>query len=324
MFEPDSHPFGASPSGVGQSALAEDPLVRQLRGDWLGANGRLVGHTDGKSFRWSREVQSAQEIAGKRSIGLTEVQVCGDDLVLFNRIGEEPQQAKFVASLAGLPARLVWADGTIWHQAEEGDFGSKVPEEEEGRAKVQPSLAEVDGLWIETSSGPCDEPCCTISQAKVCWNQTRFWGHGSTTLFLAPQHMIGMKVGGKSFTATFTSGCPACLVWSDGEVWVRDELQGVWVNDGDETLVGTVRNGRLYWEPSLQRPTACLGPFPILPSGVIHLSPGPSDEENRATFDPGPPARLSWAHGEVWKRVSMAPASTPVSPVGAEGVHKFA
>merc|ERR1712154_418856 len=110
-----------------------------------------------------------------------------------------------------------------------------------------------DGVWIENTVGSdSDVPTCTIVNGQVSWNQKLFWGHAGTCLRRAGGGMLAMEVIGKTHTASYSGGAPACLVWSDGTVWIRDELQGVWTLESDGSLVGIVQDGRLQWDESIK------------------------------------------------------------------------
>merc|ERR1719296_140342 len=176
--------------------------------------------------------------------------------------------------------------------------------------RPEEDLEALDGVWIETSAGSSgDIPTCTIIDAQVSWNQKLFWGHAGTSLRRTASGQLAMDVGGKAYTATFSAGSPACLVWSDGAIWLRDELQGVWVMDEDGSPAGIVQDGRLQWDAaSLDRPPAALRPIPALPSSTISLVPSPPGEKNQATFSPGPPARLAWSNGTTWRRTRLTTA----------------
>jgi hypothetical protein len=90
------------------------------------------------------------------------------------------------------------------------------------------------------------------------------------------------------------------LVWSDGAIWERDELQGHWCSL-DGTLIGEVQRGEVIWDPRFLSPPSNITPkMPLLHDGavVLHLD----GQQSVGTYQPGPPARLRWDDGEVWQR----------------------
>jgi len=174
----------------------------------------------------------------------------------------------------------------------------------EPRHSAGVDLQLLQGVWIDVTYGSSDTPVGIIDGVHVCWNQALFSGHEHTELCIVPEGKLSMEVGAVAYTATCALGPPARIIWSDGATWVRDELQGIWVNEEDAP-VGTIEGGLLLWEPSERsRAAATLRPIPVLPNCMVSLS-CPGEHQRQATFHPGPPAQLVWEDGPTWTRISL-------------------
>lgn len=156
-------------------------------------------------------------------------------------------------------------------------------------------LRLLQGPWLDKSKD--NIPICNIRDFQICWHES-----GSSDFKFIPGGKLHVDIDGTPFTATFKPGSPPHLAWSDGCLWVRDDLQGQWTKDGDE-LLGTIRDAHMYWDAKFEHPPSKLQPVPVLPCGIVCLHLG--DEECRGMFDPGPPARLTWDDGEVWVRSAV-------------------
>lgn len=307
--------------------------LARLQGSWLGANGCLVGRVEGRRFHWSDAVRHAPQLASAR--GRTELWEVGKDQVV---LGTAEQSFCEAILFQGPPARLIWADGTVWTRIEEMAGASAEGGDTEAAEHWPPSgdeepglswlpggvrreLEAVDGVWIErpavAAKSMGEVPTCTIEGSQVSWNQKLFWGHAGTCLRRAANGVFSMDVRGKTYTASLAGSSPAILVWSDGAAWVRDELQGVWVADLDSSPICVVQDGRLCWDPAIAQPEAALRPIPVLPSSPVRLVPRAPGEERQAIFNPGPPARLAWKDGSVWRRMSLdipgGPGDSPLA-----------
>lgn len=167
------------------------------------------------------------------------------------------------------------------------------------------NLKALQGVWIDTACAGIDTPVGHISHGQVDWNQRLFAGQHSSPLRLLSNGSIGMQVGSDTFTAVFCPGPPAAnLIWNDGAIWIRDELQGLWM-DSVGNPVGTIVGGKLLVGPQSKINAPCtVSPVPMFPNCVITLScAGKSDL--RAAYEPGPPAQLTWRNGTSWTRATL-------------------
>mmetsp|Transcript_31527 Transcript_31527/g.71622 ORF Transcript_31527/g.71622 Transcript_31527/m.71622 type:complete len:223 (+) Transcript_31527:110-778(+) len=173
------------------------------------------------------------------------------------------------------------------------------PQDEDGldsqRGKGDINIGLLQGPWLDKSKD--NMPICNIQDNQICWHESGV----SEFKFIAGGKLL-VDIDDKPFTATLKPGSPPHLAWSDGCLWVRDELQGQWKKDGNE-LLGTVRDGHMYWDAKFEHPPSRLDPTPVLPFGIVTLTLG--DEASKGIYDPGPPARLTWDDGEVWIRSAV-------------------
>lgn len=163
-------------------------------------------------------------------------------------------------------------------------------------------LRSLQGIWFDVTYGSSMTPVATVDGSFVCWNQSLFAGHHHAQLFPHCDGGVFMEVGSASYSASCCQGIPACLVWSDGAIWTRDELQGTWA-DQDGKLVGVVRNGLLHWS-DFSRLGATLHPIPVVQNCAVSLRCS-GEADRQAIFQPGPPAQLTWEDGAAWTRLSL-------------------
>jgi len=153
----------------------------------------------------------------------------------------------------------------------------------EGSAKG----VSLEGIWLHGSEGA---PVAAIKDSYVWW---------STTLSAPPSlvHLLPDKVQLDDKTAPLSS---QELHWSDGSTWVREELQGTWTSSFSSSYA-SIRDWSVSWKTAA-------APVPlkrenIFPRTSVTLL---LDPVRRATYEPGVPAKLLWADGEVWTRIALA------------------
>lgn len=171
---------------------------------------------------------------------------------------------------------------------------------------VVQNLNAIQGVWIDTAVAGIDKPIGQISRGQIEWNQRLFAGQNSSPLKLLANGKIGMQVGSEVFTSVFRFGPPAMLKWNDGATWIRDELQGLWV-DATGIPVGHISKGKFTpcVDSIVGSGRLCsVSPIPLAPHCVVTLScPGQSDL--RAAYEPGQPAKLTWRNGTSWTRAAL-------------------
>mmetsp|Transcript_35397 Transcript_35397/g.77467 ORF Transcript_35397/g.77467 Transcript_35397/m.77467 type:complete len:231 (+) Transcript_35397:56-748(+) len=160
--------------------------------------------------------------------------------------------------------------------------------------KKHDPLANWRGTWIDTSQA--DQYQC-INEGKIFWSAET--GHEPSELRVGPMpNQAILVLDGDETTATFEMGPPAVLRWSDSAVWVRNELQGTWVQEPSRNPVGEIRDNYFHWGGSFQHAPTELQGLPALPNGKVTMNL--DGETTWAVFKPGPPSRLQWCDGEVW------------------------
>jgi len=213
----------------------------------------------------------------------SEIRPLGVDTVRLLLDGEESVGVLSV----GPPACLTWDDGATWSRVEQ-------PQED----------TPLMGVWVDSGN---PQPICTIVGNSIHWNDKVFGStQASVDIEVQADASYGMTLNGELCTAKLTIGPPAMLSWNDGASWTRDELQGVWMLVGQDTVaerIGTVTDGQMHWDARFCHPPTTLTPACPLPFATIAMTM--DGEQSTAVYDPGPPARLSWVDGEVWMRAHM-------------------
>eukprot|EP00929_Paragymnodinium_shiwhaense_P097838 TRINITY_DN59436_c0_g1_i1.p2 TRINITY_DN59436_c0_g1~~TRINITY_DN59436_c0_g1_i1.p2 ORF type:complete len:244 (-),score=24.68 TRINITY_DN59436_c0_g1_i1:238-969(-) len=210
----------------------------------------------------------------------------------------------------GPPARLTWDDGSVWRMLDKNSIleGMVAPSLLNLRSQSQKTdvdpRKDLDGSWLEAGN-----PVCTLRGLSVKWNEILFGkGQSESTLSVKKDGTIELVLEGQSTTAKLYAGPPATLQWSDGAIWTRDELQGVWMiikqNDRAEPI-GVIRDHKVHWDSRFGDSPELLKPCPVMPLQSTSLTV--RGVKTTGTFDPGPPAKLTWSDSEVWIRAHFEP-----------------
>lgn len=159
----------------------------------------------------------------------------------------------------------------------------------------------LEGSWLDLVDKEY-KPICVIQDSIIHWDE-------ELTSQIAPKgtNEFSIVLDEEEITARFQAGVPASLLWNDGAVWIREELQGTWYSQNDGQRIAEIKGEEVHWDirfgqaPSVIAPTAG-----ILPHGAVKMRI--ADQEDWGIFDPGPPARISWNDGELWFRNAMEPS----------------
>mmetsp|Transcript_120403 Transcript_120403/g.239621 ORF Transcript_120403/g.239621 Transcript_120403/m.239621 type:complete len:240 (+) Transcript_120403:159-878(+) len=164
-----------------------------------------------------------------------------------------------------------------------------------GPSKID--AGQLRGLWLDKSNG--HKPICRIKDHKITWYES---GNSSTFTIVEATNKLAVTIDGKQCTASLVRGSLTQLTWSDGCVWVLDELQGQWAKTGNKHL-GAVRDGQMYWDSKFEHPPSRLTLSREWPFNKVKMQLG--DKSHTSTFNPGPPGELKWDDGEIWLRSTI-------------------
>jgi len=184
------------------------------------------------------------------------------------------------------------SSGDTHSSLDSGEHSSQPPAR--GQSKVD--VGQLRGLWLDKSNG--HKPICRIKDHTITWHENG----NSSTLTIEASSKVVVTIDGKKCAASLVRGPLTQLAWSDGCLWVQDELQGQWAKQGNKQL-GVVRDGHMYWDAKFEHapsPLALTGEWPFN-AGTMQLG----EQTHKCSFNPGPPGELRWDDGEIWVRSAI-------------------
>ncbi|CAK8986188.1 unnamed protein product [Durusdinium trenchii] len=179
------------------------------------------------------------------------------------------------------------------------------PQDGQDKGECQKFLLEHEGIWLRCSD---QDPVAALKDQKL-WRRD---DPNPTHLEALPDLKVQIVASSPSANSAGPSVAsilreePPRLKWSDGSIWVREELQGVWKTSSKARYSVVIRGWKVYWDRKLESSPTQLSMGPIFPNCTVTML---LDAGCQGVYDAGPPSKLKWSDGEVWTRSGFEKAS---------------